>query len=52
LNAGHVRSLLEYKADESLALRGAALLLRPIPEWVDVPYPSEDLFWMVLRRKS
>lgn len=52
LNVGHARSLLDYKAHESLPVRGAALLLRPIPEWLDLPYPSEDLFWMLLRREA
>ena len=50
INAGHAKSVLRHKAGNSRATRlmlGAATL---IPDQVSLPYPSEDLFWMLFRR--
>jgi hypothetical protein len=50
ISAGHAKSLLEHK------LRGPAFrLLRPllgiIPEGLVLPYPSEDLRWMLFQKQ-
>ena len=44
ISGGHARSLLKYRFGDSF-------LLKLIPEKVDFPYPSEDLFWALYRKK-
>lgn len=49
IGAGHAKSLLRYKYGSS----AARLLLRPldlVPDALSVPYPADDLFFMLLRR--
>lgn len=50
LNAGHAKSLLRHKATESFPARVASGLSGVIPDRLNLPYPSEDLFWMLLRK--
>jgi SAM-dependent methyltransferase len=50
LSVGHARSLLESRAASSLPARVAVAPLRLLPARLTLPYPSEDLFWIVLRR--
>lgn len=52
LNAGHAKSLLRHKATESVAAKAASALACVIPDRLNLPYPSEDLFWMLLRKES
>lgn len=52
LNAGHAKSLLRHKASESFAAQAASTLACVIPDRLNLPYPSEDLFWMLLRKES
>lgn len=50
LAAGHAKSLLQHKAAEggvARILAGAAALS---PERLALPYPSEDLFWILVRK--
>ncbi len=44
ISGGHVRSLLKYRL-------GDYFLLKLIPEKVNFPYPSEDLFWALFRKQ-
>jgi SAM-dependent methyltransferase len=44
ISGGHVRSLLGYRLGESF-------LLKLIPDKVNFPYPSEDLFWALYRKR-
>lgn len=44
ISGGHVRSLLKYRL-------GDISLLRLIPERIEFPYPSEDLFWALFRKR-
>ena len=44
ISGGHVRSLLKYRL-------GDISLLKLIPERVEFPYPSEDLFWALYRKR-
>jgi SAM-dependent methyltransferase len=50
IGAGHAKALLRYKysgaAAGRLVLRGLELL----PDRLVLPYPAEDLFWMLLRK--
>ncbi len=50
LEAGHAKSILRYKYPSSLA----KVLLSPlavIPDKLAIPYPAEDLFWAIYRKK-
>ena len=51
LNAGHAKSLLRHKASESFLAKLASGAAAVIPDSLNLPYPSEDLFWVLLRRK-
>ena len=44
ISGGHARSLLRYRLGDSF-------LLKLIPENINFPYPSEDLFWALYRKK-
>jgi SAM-dependent methyltransferase len=48
--AGHAKSLLQHKL-ESSALRFLEPILRLIPEGLVLPYPSEDLRWMLFQKQ-
>jgi len=43
ISGGHVRSLLKYRLGDNF-------LLKLIPETVNFPYPSEDLFWALYKK--
>ncbi|MCB0106094.1 MAG: class I SAM-dependent methyltransferase [Caldilineaceae bacterium] len=52
LNAAHAKSLLRYKFAE---LSGYALLnglLRLVPDNLALPYPTFDLFWVLLQKQN
>jgi SAM-dependent methyltransferase len=44
INGAHVRSLLKYRLGDSR-------FLRLIPQNMDLPYPSEDLFWALYQKR-
>jgi SAM-dependent methyltransferase len=43
ISGGHVRSLLKYRVGDNF-------LLKLIPEKINFPYPSEDLFWALYKK--
>ncbi len=47
----HARSLLRYKAADSLAARCFVRLLRVAPRRLRMLYPADDAFWMLLRKQ-
>jgi 2-polyprenyl-3-methyl-5-hydroxy-6-metoxy-1,4-benzoquinol methylase len=51
INAGHAKGLLRSKANESLFNRLLAGLAHIVPDRLAIPYPAEDLFWLLLRRR-
>ncbi len=52
LNSGHAKSLLRYKLKQSRLGRVVSRGLGIVPDQIPLPYPSEDLFWLLLRRTS
>lgn len=48
INLGHARSLLEHKLAEG-TLRHLIVPLRLVPGSLRLPYPGDDLFWVLLR---
>ncbi len=44
IGGGHVRSLLKYRLGDNF-------LLKLVPEKINFPYPSEDLFWALYRKR-
>lgn len=44
ISGGHVRSLLKYRLGDSK-------LLKLIPAGLELPYPSEDLFWALYQKR-
>ena len=51
ISIGHARSLLEHGQDQSLIARIGAGVLKCLPGDLTLPYPSEDLFWLLLRKQ-
>jgi hypothetical protein len=50
LNGAHLKSVIDFNARSPVArpfLRLASLL---VPDRLSIPYPAEDLFWVLLRR--
>lgn len=52
IRAGHAVSLLRYKLGGSGPGRWAARVLGLLPDGLTLPYPLDDLFWMILQRKG
>lgn len=50
LNGAHAKSLLGYKLQESSLGRWFAPLLHLIPDRLTLPYPAEDLVWIVFEK--
>ncbi|MBI1309870.1 methyltransferase domain-containing protein [bacterium] len=51
INAGHAKSLLRHKASDSFVAKAVNAVAAVIPDRLTLPYPSEDLFWMLLRKQ-
>ena len=51
LNGAHVKSLLSYKFDTMPGGRILKALLKLIPDRLKIPYPAEDLFWILFQKK-
>lgn len=50
INGGHAKSLLQYKLAALPLGRLAAAPLHVLPEHLPLPYPGDDLFWMLLKK--
>jgi SAM-dependent methyltransferase len=50
LNGAHARSLLTHKLESSRVGRLFSVVTRLIPSRLPIPYPSEDLFWMLFQK--
>jgi SAM-dependent methyltransferase len=51
INGGHAKSLLRHKLGTSAPAKVASRLLAVVPDRPAIPYPAEDLFWMLLRKE-
>lgn len=51
IQAHHAKSLVRYKLEGSPLATPARLMMRVIPDQLTIPYPAEDLFYMVLRKR-
>jgi SAM-dependent methyltransferase len=52
LSGAHAKSLVGHVLPDSGLGRWAYRLLQVIPDRLAIPYPAEDLFWMLLQRSS
>ena len=50
INAAHAKSLLKHKLEEMPAGRIFAKGLGIIPDRLNLPYPAEDLFWILCQK--
>jgi SAM-dependent methyltransferase len=50
IGVAHVRSLLRHTGERSALARTLARVLGAVPGRLSLPYPGDDLFWMLLRR--
>ncbi len=50
IGAAHAKSLLRYKVNGTVFAGIGNLLLNLIPDRLALPYPAEDLFWIVLKK--
>jgi SAM-dependent methyltransferase len=50
LNGAHARSLLNHKLEASWLGRPLTFLTRLIPSRMPIPYPSEDLLWILFQK--
>ena len=51
LDGEHAKSLLNYRLGKSRVGRGLSKLIDcVVPDRLPIPYPSEDLFWMLLQK--
>lgn len=52
LNGGHAKSLLQYKLTGLPLGKLAAAPLKLLPQRLSLPYPGDDLFWMLLKKSQ
>ena len=52
INGAHVKSLLGYKFKSLPGGRFLNVLLKLVPDRLRIPYPSEDLFWVLFQKES
>lgn len=50
INAAHAKSLLRYRLGDSRRAQLFAQASRLIPDRLALPYPAEDLFWILFQR--
>jgi SAM-dependent methyltransferase len=48
ISGEHAKSILKYRLGENALLSAA---LKVIPDHLNIPYPAEDLFWAIYRKK-
>lgn len=51
ISGSHGKSLLRHMAKDSWLARGASAMATILPDRMLIPYPSEDLFWMLFQKK-
>lgn len=49
---GHAKSLLRYRLQQSAVGRMLDPITRILPDKLQIPYPSEDLFWAMFRKPA
>lgn len=52
ISGAHVKSLLGYKLGSGMAAAPLRATLRLLPDRIELPYPAEDLFWTLFRRRA
>lgn len=52
INGAHVKSLLSYKLKAGRFSHWFLPLLQLIPDHLALPYPAEDLFWILLKQEE
>lgn len=50
LDGAHAKSLLDYKLGNGMARLIRPLVHLAVPDKLPIPYPSEDVFWLLVRR--
>ncbi|TYQ24766.1 methyltransferase domain-containing protein [Pseudanabaena sp. UWO311] len=50
INGAHIKSLLRYKLERSRLGRLVINILSIIPDNLAIPYPAEDLFWILFQK--
>lgn len=50
LNGEHAKSLLQFRLNQTAVGRIIAPLTKFVPDRMQIPYPAEDLFWMLLQK--
>jgi SAM-dependent methyltransferase len=48
ISGAHAKSLINFRLGKTLIL---GKLLALVPDWISIPYPSEDLFWVLYKKK-
>lgn len=51
INAAHAKSLIEFKLAQMPAGKLLSKTLKFIPDKLDLPYPAEDLFWLLAQKQ-
>lgn len=51
ITVAHAHSLLEYKARDSNVMRVLAFLTRLLPQGAALPYPFDDVRWLLFRKR-
>lgn len=51
INAAHAKSLVKFKLEQMRAGKMLGKSLKLIPDKLNLPYPAEDLFWLLARKR-
>lgn len=50
ISMGHAKSLVRYRLESTRLGRPLTSFIRLLPEGLSLPYPAEDLFWMIFQK--
>ena len=52
IESGHAKSLLQYKLGQQGIAGWMSQALHLVPEGIEIPYPCDDVFWILARRPA
>lgn len=51
ISGSHAKSVLAHKASDGGLMRAMSSVARVVPDGLRIPYPAEDLYWALYRKK-
>ena len=52
ISGAHIKSIVHHKTQDPPVLRPFRYIAKLVPDHLTLPYPAEDLFWVLFRKKA